>query len=155
MCHPIGSIVVEEDMADNSTNDSQEGSSDLSRENQNLVEDWDSHENQLQDIHLQSSLDTIINNKSSKKIYKAVAEEWGITCKMSDQCRCIDCQGNYFDCEYDEVHAIAIQFPFGTVLLNVLIRFQQNELHKSDGGLGASTPVFLNEVMHHSACTII
>lgn len=67
------------------------------------MDDWDSHENQLQDIHLQTTLDTIINNKSSKKIYKAVAKEWGITCKMSEQCRCIDCQGNYFDCEYDEV----------------------------------------------------
>lgn len=53
-------------------------------------------------------MDTIINNKSSKKIYKAVAKEWGITCKMSEQCRCIDCQGNYFDCEFDEVRDISM-----------------------------------------------
>ncbi|XP_031619518.1 uncharacterized protein LOC116338425 isoform X2 [Contarinia nasturtii] len=123
----------EEDTTANLTNDEQECSSNLSIDNQNLVDDWDSHENQLQDIHLQTTLDTIINNKSSKKIYKAVAKEWGITCKMSETCRCIDCQGNYFDCEFDE-----------------------NEHQKTDGGLGASTPVFLNEVMmHQSSCTII
>lgn len=58
-------------------------------------------DNRSQDY--QTSTDTIINNKSSKKIYKAVAKEWGITCKMSEQCRCFDCQGNYFDCEFDEV----------------------------------------------------
>lgn len=52
---------------------------------------------------IQSTIDTIINNKSSKRIYKAVAKEWGITCKMSETCRCMDCQSNYFDCEYDEV----------------------------------------------------
>lgn len=86
------------DAAVNLTNDEQ-----LSIDNQNLVDDWNSHENQMQDIHLQTTLDTIINNKSSKKIYKAVAKEWGITCKMSEQCRCLDCQGNYFDCEFDEV----------------------------------------------------
>lgn len=93
----------EDDATANLTNDEQDCSSNLSIDNQNLVDDWDSHENQLQDIHLQTTLDTYINNKSSKKIYKAVAKEWGITCKMSEQCRCIDCQGNYFDCEFDEV----------------------------------------------------
>lgn len=41
--------------------------------------------------------------KSSKQLYKAVAKECGITCKMSDQCRCLDCQSRYFDCEYDQV----------------------------------------------------
>lgn len=41
--------------------------------------------------------------KSSKQLYKAVAKECGITCKMSDQCRCYDCQSRYFDCEYDQV----------------------------------------------------
>lgn len=44
-----------------------------------------------------------ISNKSTKKMYKAVAKEWGITCKMSDQCRCLDCQSNYFGCDYDYV----------------------------------------------------
>lgn len=97
-------MLLDEDTPANLTNDDQDCSSNISIDNQNLVDDWDSHENQLQDIHLQTTLDTIINNKSSKKIYKAVAKEWGITCKMSEQCRCIDCQGNYFDCEFDEVN---------------------------------------------------
>lgn len=101
----------DEDTTAHLTNDEQECSSNLSIDNQNFqsADDWDLHENQLQDIHLQTTLDTIINNKSSKKIYKAVAKEWGITCKMSEQCRCIDCQGNYFDCEYDEVTFLSIE----------------------------------------------
>lgn len=45
----------------------------------------------------------IISNKSSKEIYKDLAKQWGITCKMSDACRCMECQGHYFDCEYDDV----------------------------------------------------
>lgn len=55
-----------------------------------------------------SALDMFINNKSSKKIYKAVAKELGITCQMSSQCRCDNCQGNYFNSvnnwEYSEVY---------------------------------------------------
>lgn len=93
----------DEDLIAHSADDKLNCSSDSSLDNQNLDDDWNSHENQLQDLQLQTTLDTIINNKSSKKIYKAVAKEWGITCKMSEQCRCIDCQGNYFDCEYDDV----------------------------------------------------
>lgn len=50
----------------------------------------------------------IITNKSSKKIYKDIAKQWGITCKMSDQCRCMECQGHYFDCEYEEVSVTTI-----------------------------------------------
>lgn len=50
------------------------------------------------------SPDTYINNKSTKELYKAVAKKLGIACKMSSQCRCIDCQSNYFDCEYEEVN---------------------------------------------------
>ncbi|XP_050438852.1 uncharacterized protein LOC126844597 [Adelges cooleyi] len=73
-----------------------------------------------------------IFHKSSKEFYKAVAAQWGITCKMSDHCRCLDCQSRYFDCEYD----------------------QENEHEKTDGGLGAGTPMFLSEVMHGSACTL-
>lgn len=73
---------LDEDATVNLTNEEQ-----LSIDNQNLVDDWNSHESQLQDIHLQTTLDTIINNKSSKKIYKAVAKEWGITCKMSGKQR--------------------------------------------------------------------
>lgn len=44
-----------------------------------------------------------IDNKSSKEMYKAAAKQWGITCKMSEQCRCMDCQSHYFDCEFDDV----------------------------------------------------
>lgn len=67
--------------------------------------DWSlnqEHERDTDEDEVQTS-DTIINNKSSKKIYKAVAKQWGITCEMSEHCRCMECQSNYFDCEYDEV----------------------------------------------------
>ncbi|XP_046684033.1 uncharacterized protein LOC124369907 [Homalodisca vitripennis] len=73
-----------------------------------------------------------IIHKSSKELYKAVAAQWGITCKMSDHCRCLDCQSHYLDCEYD-----------------------RDEQEKTDGGLGAGTPMFLSEVMHGSACNIL
>ncbi|XP_067629676.1 uncharacterized protein DDB_G0283357 isoform X2 [Eurosta solidaginis] len=74
----------------------------------------------------------VISNKSSKEIYKDLAKQWGITCKMSDTCRCMECQGHYFDCEFDD-----------------------NEHQKTDGGLGAGTPMFISEVMHGSACNIL
>ncbi|XP_061397411.1 myb-like protein I [Musca vetustissima] len=74
----------------------------------------------------------IISNKSSKEIYKDLAKQCGITCKMSDGCRCMECQSHYFDCEYDD-----------------------NEHQKTDGGLGAGTPMFITEVMHGSACNIL
>lgn len=35
-----------------------------------------------------------IFHKSSKEFYKAVAAQWGISCKMSDRCRCLECQVN-------------------------------------------------------------
>lgn len=99
---------LEEDATTISMNDGEQMcSSSLSIDNQNNLDDddddWNSHNNRLEFDDMSSQLDTIINNKNSKKIYKAVAKEWGITCKMSEQCRCLDCQGNYFDCEYDEV----------------------------------------------------
>lgn len=66
---------------------------------------WNEHDDRLDEMYTGvTALDMIINNKSSKKIYKAVAKEWGITCQMSEQCRCVDCQSNYFTSEYDEVH---------------------------------------------------
>lgn len=37
-----------------------------------------------------------ILHKSSKELYRAVAAQWGITCKMSDHCRCLDCQVLFF-----------------------------------------------------------
>ncbi|CAK9799148.1 hypothetical protein ANTQUA_LOCUS1891 [Anthophora quadrimaculata] len=73
-----------------------------------------------------------ILHKSSKELYRAVAKQWGITCKMSDHCRCLDCQSCYFDCEYDK-----------------------NEHQKTDGGLGAGTPMFISEVMEGSACVLL
>lgn len=42
-------------------------------------------------------------------------------------------QSGYFKCEYDE-----------------------NEQEKTDGGLGAGTPMFISsEIMHGSACTLL
>lgn len=59
-------------------------------------------EDHLDDMYIgMSALDILINNKPSKKIYKAVAKELGITCQMSEQCRCDDCQGNYFNSDYN------------------------------------------------------
>ncbi|XP_070065750.1 putative uncharacterized protein DDB_G0285119 isoform X2 [Drosophila virilis] len=64
----------------------------------------------------------MMSNKTSKEIYKDLAKQWGITCKMSESCRCMDCQSHYFDCDYDD-----------------------NEHQKTDGGLGAGTPMFISE----------
>lgn len=46
-----------------------------------------------------------IFHKSSKEFYKAVAAQWGITCKMSDHCRCLECQvrRNILRTEYSDV----------------------------------------------------
>ncbi|XP_057328020.1 uncharacterized protein LOC130669265 [Microplitis mediator] len=73
-----------------------------------------------------------IFHKSSKELYRAIAKQCGISCKMSDQCRCLDCQSHYFDCEYDK-----------------------DEQEKTDGGLGAGTPMFIAEVMHGTACILL
>ncbi|XP_055838044.1 probable WRKY transcription factor protein 1 isoform X1 [Episyrphus balteatus] len=95
---------------------------------------WDS--NQMSQMSgnysQQQERSEIISNKSSKEIYKAISKQWGITCKMSDQCRCMECQSHYFDCEFDD-----------------------NDHQKTDGGLGAGTPMFISEVMQGSACTIL
>lgn len=73
-----------------------------------------------------------ILHKSSKEFYKAMAKQWGITCKMSDHCRCLDCQSHYFDCDYEK-----------------------DEQGKGDGGLSAGTPMFISEVMHGTACALL
>ncbi|XP_020277738.1 uncharacterized protein LOC109851757 [Pseudomyrmex gracilis] len=73
-----------------------------------------------------------IFHKSSKEFYKAMAKQWGITCKMSDHCRCLDCQSHYFDCDYEK-----------------------DEQEKGDGGLSAGTPMFISEVMHGTACALL
>ncbi|KAL0119789.1 hypothetical protein PUN28_007912 [Cardiocondyla obscurior] len=73
-----------------------------------------------------------ILHKSSKEFYKAMAKQWGITCKMSDHCRCLDCQSHYFDCDYEK-----------------------DEQEKGDGGLSAGTPMFISEVIHGTVCAIL
>ncbi|CAL1682104.1 unnamed protein product [Lasius platythorax] len=72
-----------------------------------------------------------ILHKSSKEFYKAMAKQWGITCKMSDHCRCLDCQSHYFDCDYEKGE------------------------DKGDGGLSAGTPMFISEVMQGTACALL
>lgn len=73
-----------------------------------------------------------ILHKSSKELYKAVAKQCGLTCKMSDHCRCFDCQSRYFDCD-----------------------FEKDGYQGTDGGLGAGTPMFISEVMHGTACSLL
>lgn len=90
-------------MITNEDDDADDCSSNL--ENNLDDEDWHSHELQIERQIQQTQLDTVISNKSSKKIYKEFSKQWGITCKMSEQCRCMECQGHYFDCEYDDVSA--------------------------------------------------
>ncbi|XP_044745807.1 uncharacterized protein LOC123307527 [Coccinella septempunctata] len=76
----------------------------------------------------------VIVHTSSKEFYKAVAKQFGLTCKMSDDCRCYECQSHYFDCsDY----------------------FERKEQEKSDGGLSAGTPMFINEAMQGSVCNIL
>lgn len=131
----IENVTIEEDgyNADVSSNNSNSNQS-----NPNEDEGGGGRENRLkQQGSVQSQSPSTpppqeIMHKSSKEFYKAVAKQFGITCKMSDHCRCYDCQSHYFDCEYE-----------------------QNEQEKTDGGLGAGTPVFLHEVMHGSACIIL
>ncbi|GAB0090341.1 hypothetical protein DMENIID0001_050670 [Sergentomyia squamirostris] len=111
---------------------------DLSEEEENNSEaEWNSHEHQQQQIRvhmppMSPRTPEILSNKSSKELYKAVAKQYGITCEMSSSCKCLECACNYFDCEYEE-----------------------NEHQKTDGGLGAGTPMFISEVMHGSACNIL
>lgn len=44
-----------------------------------------------------------ISNKCSKRLYKLMAAEGRGICKMSSECRCDECQSNYFDCDFDNV----------------------------------------------------
>uniref|UniRef100_A0A6B2E7E3 DUF4802 domain-containing protein n=1 Tax=Phlebotomus kandelakii TaxID=1109342 RepID=A0A6B2E7E3_9DIPT len=109
--------------------------SEVSEEEENNSEaEWNSHEHQQQQMRVQLPQQSpeILSNKSSKELYKAVAKQYGITCEMSSSCKCLECACHYFDCEFDE-----------------------NEHQKTDGGLGAGTPMFISEVMHGSACNIL
>ncbi|XP_069685241.1 uncharacterized protein [Periplaneta americana] len=73
-----------------------------------------------------------ILHKSSKELYRAVAAQWGITCKMSDHCRCLDCQSRYFDCEYD-----------------------QTDQEKSEGALDGIPPSVLSGGLQGTPCNIL
>ncbi|XP_051158378.1 uncharacterized protein LOC127279827 [Leptopilina boulardi] len=67
--------------------------------------------------------------KSSTELYKEAAEILGLTCSLSDSCRCIDCQSNYFDCD--------------------------DECGDSKTELAAGTPVLLDHALSHPlTCTI-
>ncbi|KAH8337825.1 hypothetical protein KR067_004968 [Drosophila pandora] len=92
----------------------------------------DRRQGQQPNCHTSLLTPEMMSNKTSKEIYKDLAKQWGITCKMSESCRCMECQSHYFDCDYDD-----------------------NEHQKTDGGLGAGTPMFISEVMHGSGCNIL
>ncbi|KFB48437.1 AGAP004970-PA-like protein [Anopheles sinensis] len=40
-------------------------------------------------------------DKSSNDLYSEAAQLLGIKCSLTDSCRCIDCQSQYFDCDDD------------------------------------------------------
>lgn len=97
-----------------------------------------------------------ISNKSSKQLFKLMAGMDG-HCKMSSECRCDECQSHYFDCDFDNVSVLGV-FSFVRSHNNsppLMVVSFQNENHKTDGGLGAGTPMFINEVMHGAACNIL
>ncbi|CAO1310860.1 unnamed protein product [Diamesa serratosioi] len=41
------------------------------------------------------------SRKSSKELYQEATDMLGISCTFSDNCRCLDCQSRYFDCDDD------------------------------------------------------
>lgn len=92
---------------DDRLSDSEDDQSLHSETSQNTNDEWQCEENH----QFQQAINTIMTNKSSKAMYKAVAKEWGITCEMSEQCRCMDCQSNYFNCEYDQVRSHLLVCP--------------------------------------------
>lgn len=73
---------------------------------------------QVKDYTQQTS--EYINNKYSKEIYKDLAKQWGITCKMSDGCRCMECQSHYFDCEFDDVSILNLNLNMNMKLQSKL-----------------------------------
>ncbi|XP_033208362.1 uncharacterized protein LOC117167489 [Belonocnema kinseyi] len=54
--------------------------------------------------------------KSSAELYKEAVEILGLTCSLSDSCRCIDCQSNYFDYD-DEYGDTKPELAAGTPIL--------------------------------------
>ncbi|XP_069696102.1 uncharacterized protein [Periplaneta americana] len=61
--------------------------------------------------------------KSSTELYREAAALLGLTCSMSDSCRCIECQSRYFDFDDDD--------------------------RRTDTGLAAGTPALLDHVLTH------
>ncbi|XP_055609754.1 putative uncharacterized protein DDB_G0282133 isoform X2 [Uranotaenia lowii] len=58
--------------------------------------------NQRQQQKQQSLNRVPSEEKSTKDLYNEAAQLLGIKCSLSDSCRCIDCQSQYFDCDdYD------------------------------------------------------
>ncbi|XP_014212781.1 uncharacterized protein LOC106642495 [Copidosoma floridanum] len=53
--------------------------------------------------------------KSSTELYKEAVEILGLTCKLSDSCRCIDCQSSYF--QYDDECETRPELAAGTPVL--------------------------------------
>lgn len=86
--------------------DNQQSSSQHNLQYENCGEQQQHQQYYQQQQQELSQTPEIISNKSSKEIYKDLAKEWGITCKMSDGCRCMECQSHYFDCEYDDVSIV-------------------------------------------------
>lgn len=60
-------------------------------------------------------------------------EMWNVSLDVLDMFINVEIfQSRYFDCEYDK-----------------------NEHEKTDGGLGAGTPMFISEVMQDSGCVLL
>lgn len=99
-----------------------------------------------------------IIHKTHKEFYRAVAKQWGITCKMSDHCRCLDCQVRRIRIFFFLLNSIKfLQRPFFFFFQSMYFdcEYDYNEQEKTDGGLGAGTPMFISEVMHGTACTLL
>lgn len=95
-----------------------------------------------------------ISNKSSKQFFKLMAGDG--TCKMSSECRCDECQSDYFHYEMDNVRKSSdSDGAWYSYIYSFILLLFQNEHQKTDGGLGAGTPMFINEVMHGAACNIL
>ncbi|GAB0090340.1 hypothetical protein DMENIID0001_050660 [Sergentomyia squamirostris] len=45
------------------------------------------------------------NRKSSTELYREAAQMLGLSCTLSDNCRCMDCQSRYFDCDDSDTYS--------------------------------------------------
>ncbi|XP_037954916.1 uncharacterized protein DDB_G0283357 [Teleopsis dalmanni] len=54
----------------------------------------DSSSSKQQEYQIQQS-----QQKSSHELYKEAAQLLGLSCTLCDNCRCLDCQSGYFDCD--------------------------------------------------------